>query len=1247
MRDRFVCGIKADNIKHKLLTESKLDFKGAYKIAISMELAEGQVKVMGSESSHVNKIYQKSHNYPKKANHSQNTSRSQGSSKSRPDKGSQTKCKRCCRMHFDVNKCPAINWKCFSCNQMGHTGKSQMCKNNRVNEVDEDEEDVGCGSQSDEDFELGLLTEECSIRTLKVNQTGILKVKVCIDEQSVEMEVDSGAVRSVMHELDWKQLFNNLALAPVNFKLRVLTGEKAKILGQVYVHVKYLGKVYYLPLVILRSDIKFIPLLGRNWLDILNNKWRVSMLGSHIVSVGNQLPQLGSVSISESNNVKLKMITSLKQKYNSLFQEEPNSFIKNFKAEFKIKENYQPIFHRAYEMPFALKPQVEEELSRMVNSGVLSKVSHSNWASPIVVVPKKNASEIRICVDFKKTLNLAIDSDHCFLPLPSDIFATLSGSEFYCVIDLKGAYQQLQISESSKELFTINTHIGLFRFNRLTYGVSSAPGIFQCIMDAILSGLPKTKCYLDDILVHGSSLNECYQNVENVLNRLKGYNVKVNESKCQLFETSVEFLGHKLDRLGVHPTNEKIECIQKAPSPQNMTQLKSYLGLLNFYGKFIPMLSSKLKPLYDLCRDNQEFIWSTKCEQCFQESKNLLIANNVLTHYDPTEPIYITCDASGYGVGAVLSHKINNIDKPVLFASSTLSENEKKYSNLERESLALIFALKKFHKYIYGRRFTLVTDHQPLQYIFGKNKSIPVTAAARITRWAITLSAYNYDIQYKKGSHISNADGLSRLPLNTRTEISDAIFSFSLSYDLPITFENIAIATKKDINLSKIVDFTLSGWPNTLKDENLKSYFKRKLEFSVENGCLLVGNKVVIPKSLQKEILQLFHEQHIGIVRTKMLIRSYCWWPGINEDVEQFIKSCDVCQATQNFTNDKSVLLPWPTAPNNFYRVHIDFFKSNNATFLILVDDKSGWCEVKLMDRGTNIHETILKLKQIFSVFGLPVELVSDNGPPFGNSYDFTSFCHSNGIRFIRIPPKHPESNGLGEKGVQTIKKGLQRSLFKGGEQVVTIAMMLNKLENFLFVHRNTPNTSTGLSPAECIFKIRPRTRFDLLKPWSKKQKPLQQDVINKIRLYSENDIVYVKNKYNKQWEKGKIVRCMSYSTYLVQIDDNIKLYHINDIRKCQSVREFDKNDSVQEQPPLTEINDFTNLSVERSNVQLPIDHNQDEPKVEEVPRLSRNIQESSTNPVVTHNPVSHGTPATQSTTRSGRIVKPPQKLDL
>lgn len=202
---------------------------------------------------------------------------------------------------------------------------------------------------------------------------------------------------------------------------------------------------------------------------------------------------------------------------------------------------------------------------------------------------------------FKKTVNKAIDSDHCVLPLPSDIFASLSGSKYFTALDLQGAYQQLQISELSKELFTINTYIGLYRYNCLTYGISSAPGIFQCIMEAILSGLPKTKYYLDDILIHGQTMEECYQNVLNAWNRFKKFNVKINEKKFKFFDESVEFLGYKINYEGIHPTSEKIECIQKAPLPQNMTQLKSYLGLVNYYGKFVHMLSAKLKPLYDLC----------------------------------------------------------------------------------------------------------------------------------------------------------------------------------------------------------------------------------------------------------------------------------------------------------------------------------------------------------------------------------------------------------------------------------------------------------------------------------------------------------------------------------------------------------------------------------------------------------------------------------------------------------------------
>nr|CAI5855280.1 unnamed protein product [Callosobruchus analis] len=504
------------------------------------------------------------------------------------------------------------------------------------------------------------------------------------------------------------------------------------------------------------------------------------------------------------------------------------------------------------------------------------------------------------------------------------------------------------------------------------------------------------------------------------MQRLKNYNVKINERKCVFYQNSIEFLGHKIDEFGIHPTNYKIECIEKAPTPENLTQLKSYLGLLNYYGKFIPMLSSKLKPLYDLCKSGVEFIWTDECENTFQMSKKLITSEGVLTHFSPSLPIYVSCDASGYGVGAVLSHHINGEEKPVLFASSTLSAAEKLYSNLERESLAIIFALKKFHKYIFGRKFVLLSDHQPLQYIFGRNKGIPVTAASRITLWAITLSAYDYDIQYKKGKLLANADGLSRLPMSSETQIPSSLYSFNLIENIPLHSNDISKATIKDLTLVKVIDHTKSGWPSTVQNEKLKPFFLRRNELSVENNCLLLGNRVIIPEALQNEVLELFHEQHLGIVRTKMLIRAYCWWPNINNDIEKFISLCEVCQTFQNFSNNTT--LSWPAPTNNFFRVHIDFFHKDDYTFLILVDDKSKWLDVKLMQNGTNAKNIILKLKETFAIFGLPVELVSDNGPPF-NSQEFIAFCQANGIKPIKSPPYHPQSNGLAERNVQTVKK--------------------------------------------------------------------------------------------------------------------------------------------------------------------------------------------------------------------------------
>lgn len=306
------------------------------------------------------------------------------------------------------------------------------------------------------------------------------------------------------------------------------------------------------------------------------------------------------------------------------------------------------------------------------------------------------------------------------------------------------------------------------------------------------------------------------------------------------------------------------------------------------------MLSSKLKPLYNLCQAKVSFnsSWSKECEDTFQLSKTFITSDSVLAHYNPSLPIYVTTDASGFGIGAVLSHKINGVERPVMFMSSTLSKAEQKYSNLELEPLAIICSAK-FHKYL-SQIFVLITDHQPLQYIFGRNKGIPVKAASRIMRWAITLSGYQYDIQYKKGSLISNADALSRLPANNSTEVSDCLYSFNLIQQLPLN--NISKEIDKDVVLGNVKEFILTGSPNCVSSSSLKPFFNRRLELSVEQNCILLGNKVVIPKSLVLEVLKLLHEQHIGIVRTKMLIRSNCWWPTINTYIEKFISSCNICQ---------------------------------------------------------------------------------------------------------------------------------------------------------------------------------------------------------------------------------------------------------------------------------------------------------------------------------------------------------------
>ena len=286
-------------------------------------------------------------------------------------------------------------------------------------------------------------------------------------------------------------------------------------------------------------------------------------------------------------------------------------------------------------------------------------------------------------------------------------------------------------------------------------------------MDSILQGIDGVACYIDDIVITGKDDEEHLARLEKVLRHLLRHGVHVKLAKCKFLQPSVNFLGHRVDADGIHTTDEKLKAIVEAPAPKNIQELRSFLGLINYYGKFIPNAATTLNPLNNLLHKDVKWKWSKDCQKGFLLAKEKLTSSKVLTHYNPVLPIRMAADASAYGIGAVIAHILpDGSERPVAFASRTLTKNEKNYAQVEKEALSLIFGVKHFHSYLYGRKFTLVTDHKPLTAILGPKRGIPSLAAARLQRWAWTLSAYHYDIEFRPTGKHANADGLSRLPLD-------------------------------------------------------------------------------------------------------------------------------------------------------------------------------------------------------------------------------------------------------------------------------------------------------------------------------------------------------------------------------------------------------------------------------------------------------------------------------------------------
>ena len=770
LRDRLVCGLHNELIQKRLLSEPDLSLAKASEIAFAMEAAaKDTLELQGNinKESEVNKL-----NQDRETVH-----------KGKDDVKSKPHCYRCGGSTHKSAECYFRSETCRKCGKLGHiqrvcrSGKSQNSIRRR-----RDENPNLHSFEVDDERDDESLVASVEVNNINHGIAGdIIWVTPKVNGHTLKMELDTGSAISTLPLETYKETFPNTPLVETTAILKTYSGEKITPEGKLLVRVEHNKQVKDLTLYVVKTEGP--ALFGRDWLHQIQLDWK----------------RICAISKEQPTQDTQKKLEKLIDDYSEVFKDEIGTF-KSTKAKLTLKEGSQPKFCKARPVPYAMKPKVEVELKRLEKEGILHKVKFSDWATPIVPVAKSNGT-VRICGDYKITVNPQLQTEEYPLPRIDDIFAKLAGGKKFTKIDLRQAYHQMEVEEASQEYLTINTHQGLYRYNRLVFGITSAPAIWQRSMDQILERVEGTSRILDDMIITGIDDKEHLANLKEVLIRLQANGLRANREKCEFFQTKITYCGHEVDRHGLHKTQEKVHTVVNAPRPENVQQLRSFLGLVNYYHKFLPNLSTTLNPLNGLLEQGKRWKWTTECEEAFHSVKKLITSDMVLTHYDPGRPLRLACDASPVGIGAVLSHIMEDgSERPIAFASRTLTKAERNYSQIDKEALALVWGVKKFHLYLFGRHFTLVTDHEPLTSILNPKKGIPAMTVARLQRYALFLAGFEYSIEYKNTTQHGNADGLSRLPIQKvcDKDIVDpvAIFQVSQIEVLPVNADMIRQATR-------------------------------------------------------------------------------------------------------------------------------------------------------------------------------------------------------------------------------------------------------------------------------------------------------------------------------------------------------------------------------------------------------------------------------------------------------------------
>lgn len=1128
-------------------------------------------------------------------------------------------CRKCASRH-KYGQCPAHFLRCHYCNDVGHFAKccrkkSVMCNQAQLENATDDMQCYDVNVES-----LNIYMTYKTPASVENNMWSVIFNTTTGD--LINFKIDTAAECTVIT----KQVYDSMGQKPILQKSNIVIcgfgGASVKSLGTVNLPVLHKGNV----------ETIACEIVDRNVPNVLSHKDSVRL---QLVCRVNNVGQVKGDKARKATELQSDTPSSAKDLYNEYADVTKGLGKIPGTYSLKIDPESTPVAHPPRPIPAALRESAKKKLDELESYDIIEKVPvgvPTPWCSSLHIVTKKNGTDIRITID-PKDLNKALLREYHPMSTLEDVTTRTSGSQYFTVLDANSGYFQIELDSESSNLTAFNTPFGRYRYKRLPMGISPAPEVYQRAMNDIFGQSEGVEIIMDDILVHASTLKLHNERLKNVLETCRSQNLKLNAKKTKLCTNEVEYIGHLLTDKGIKISDEKVRAVVEMPEPSSIKNVQTLLGMVTYTCKFLPGLSSVTEPLRQLIKDSNnpgfEFHFDEPHKEAFRELKKLMSTAPVLKYYSLTEPVTISCDASQSGLGAVLMHN----SSPVAYASKALTTTEYAYAQIEKELLAIVFAFRKFHTYVYGRSdVTVETDHLPLVRIFEKPlHQVPL----RLQKMRLRLQQYSFKLVGKSGKDIPVADALSRAYIpDTCQDLVDDPHEFqvlstevrSISAFSEKRQEQLVQATKNDAVLQRLIAMVNSqaGWPEHKwqLESDLKPFHCCKEEIAVVGGIVFKGDRVVIPDSMRKDMLDIIHDSHLGIVKCKQLARDILYWPKMNQQIEEIVSKCSVCQRHRHYQPKEPLKhSEVPTTPWSV--VATDLFDCLGSKYVVVVDYYSEFFEIEKLEPDSTSATVIENISKIFSVHGIPDKVISDNGPQY-SGHEFSKFASDFGFHHCTSSPLYPQANGMAEKAVQTAK----RLLKKCDEDNKSFYLALLNL-------RNSPRDEVTGSPAQRLFGRRTRTRLPttsaLLKPMAK-QPSVVADRLTQYRETAKKyydvgakelvklqtgDTVRVRTA-DKQWQPAELLPSSEQPTqprsYNVRVPSG-RVWRRNrrDLLKTQENKIYHR---------------APDICIDHEHVQ--------EPRSMPYPIPTQDVVSSNSPPV--HKPVT--------STRSGRIVNKPRYFD-